>query len=258
MTLMDPMMIDVLKYIIKFVKNDKDKCRFIMTCKEISKYEFYFHDEIAAIQIINSQWFNKFTNVLAYDLKILPSAITCLYLKEYKSDIVIYDDIPSSVKYLKFGDFRSSRFEGNIPSSVTHLTFFIGNPPMKKIPLSITHLSLKGSYLVFPIFSKDFIPSSVTHLICDDYFFMLNLEIIPSSVTHLFFKGIENWHHPRDIPHFVTGVRMGKFTDDQKKLIEWGNLGNLEKYYAYGWNSQFNLASGKRKKYYLMLTRSNQ
>ena len=215
---MDPMMIDVLKYIIKFIKCDKDKCRFLMTCKEISKCEFYFHDEITAIQIIRSQWFNNFTNVLAYDLKLLPSAITSLHLKEYKSDVIIYDDIPSSVKYLKFGDFRSSAFKGNIPPSVTHLTFILNNPPIKKIPSSITHLSLKRSFPKFTSFEKGYIPSSVTHLTCDDYFFIQNRKIIPSSVTHLFFKDTEIRHRPRHIPDFVTEVKMGRFTTDQKKI----------------------------------------
>lgn len=253
---MDPMMIDVLKYIIKFIKNDKDKCRFLMTCKEISKCEFYFYDEITVIQIIRSQWFNNFTNVLAYDLKLLPLAITNLHFKEYKSDIIICDDIPSSVKYLKFGDFRSSTFEGNIPSSVTHLTFVFNNPPIKKIPSSITHLSLKRSFLKFHSYEKGYIPSSVIYLTCDDYFFMQNRNIIPSSVTYLFFKDTEIWHRPRHIPHSVTEVRMGRFTADQKKLIELGNLGNLEEYYADGWSSQFTLTQGKRKRYYLILTRT--
>lgn len=40
MSIMTQLTPDVLNYLSKFIENDKDKCRLMMTCKQISQYPF--------------------------------------------------------------------------------------------------------------------------------------------------------------------------------------------------------------------------
>jgi len=51
---------------------DKDKCKFIMTCKEMSNLNFVFVDEINISRIINSRWYDKFTKIGIYYEEIWP------------------------------------------------------------------------------------------------------------------------------------------------------------------------------------------
>ena len=104
--------LDVWGHIASFINSDKDKCHLMMTCKEISKCNFYFNEMIDNEKIIKSRWFNKFTNINADDLSILPSFVTHLKIGTYE------------ISYLTiFRTFSNYDFKGKIPSTVTHLTF---------------------------------------------------------------------------------------------------------------------------------------
>ena len=58
---------DVWSYITNFIEKDNDKCRLMMTCKEISKTRFYFYEMIDINKIINLEWFNNFANIIIND-----------------------------------------------------------------------------------------------------------------------------------------------------------------------------------------------
>ena len=48
---MDLLTIDVLGYLINFIKKDLDKCYFLMTCKRVSQCEFYFNEQKILIKL---------------------------------------------------------------------------------------------------------------------------------------------------------------------------------------------------------------
>lgn len=54
---------DIWSHIAKYIKKDKDKCRLMMTCKEISKNKFYFNEQILVKKIYNSRWFDNFVKI---------------------------------------------------------------------------------------------------------------------------------------------------------------------------------------------------
>ena len=55
---------DVWAHIENFIEKDKDRCRLMMTCKQISKNKFYFCEKIAIEKIKKSSWFNNFISVI--------------------------------------------------------------------------------------------------------------------------------------------------------------------------------------------------
>jgi len=55
-----------------FIKNDKVKCRLIMTSKEMGQCRFYFYEMINVKKIIESQWYDNFFNVI-YDAEVYKS-----------------------------------------------------------------------------------------------------------------------------------------------------------------------------------------
>ena len=114
---------DIWCYIASVINDDKDKCQLMMTCKDISKCAFYFNQEIDIDKIINSQWFNKFTNVLIHDnVRILPYSITHLSFDDVFNKSIIMR-FPPTITHLTFGRYFSKSIEYCMPSSVIEITF---------------------------------------------------------------------------------------------------------------------------------------
>jgi len=176
---------DILKYIIKFIQNDTDKCHYLMTCKEISKSEFYFYGLINVKKIANLLWFNHFVNIMIFDTKnILPKFVTHLKISwNFRGNI--NDCIPSTVTHLSFGNYFNRPIV-RIPTSVTHLTLGdnFNHSLYNIIPTSVTHLTI-GCWYGYSI--KDCIPSSVTDLTFHDDFRECHYKDVPSTVKNLTF-----------------------------------------------------------------------
>lgn len=198
--------LEILRYIFHFISNDKDKCRLLKTCKNISKFDFHFHDMIDIEKIIKSGWFDRFINVqfgtnlerLSY---LVPKSVM------YDNDHIIVNRIISSnVKYLTFGSRFNRPIKGIFPLSVTHVDFgnWFNQSVEGCIPPSVTHLT----------FSTDFnktiygcIPSSVIHLTFGNHFDKSIYQCVPSSVTHLtfgfWFRESVNRNIPTSVTHLV-------------------------------------------------------
>jgi len=209
---MNSLIYDIWSYIMRFIKNNSDKYRLLVSCKEMSKCDFYFYETIPIHKIQNIRWFNRFTNIIVLKItnklpisvkkisfalcnqitpKYLPNTITTIKFS-YIFDQPIKGCIPSSVKKIIFGEYFNQPIDGCIPSSVKKIVFGRDfNQPIKgHIPLSVTHLAL-GNF--FCHITTDYIPSSVTHLSFYN-FSLTGLASVPSSVTHLEFlcNGYDN------------------------------------------------------------------
>jgi len=152
---------DVWSYITNFIERDNDKCRLMMTCKQISQKRFYFNEQKDINKMINLEWYNNFINVITLNNHTkLPLFITHLTFGSRFNQPII-DAIPSSVMS---GSVNASKHNRScIPRSVTHLKFgqYFNQPINDAIPSSVTHLTFASRFNQ-PI--NDAIPSSVTHL----------------------------------------------------------------------------------------------
>jgi len=221
---------DVLKYLSRFIENNRDKCRFMMTCKKISICEFYFNGQVYLDLIEKSRWFNRFTNICIrnkvriklpplvthltvhceYSIKNIPPTVTHLNLSSYFKGKI--NNIPPSVTILILTWYPYQFDLIYIPQNVTHLVFHY------QFNQSINNLNLpKIEYLMFgcnfnqPIdncipssikclkFGTEFnqpikgcIPSSVTHLTFGRRFNQPLKDCIPTSVVKLVFNGTRN------------------------------------------------------------------
>src|SRR5690606_32944423 len=152
---MDSLSLDILGYLTEFI-NNRDKCCFMMTCKNISGCEFFFRELIMTDKIINSQWFDRFTNIfINKEIGILPSFVTHLSFNLHFNKS-IKDKIPGSVKYLAFGEDYDYLVRGNFKGELSYEEYdnnklFYQND----IPLNITHLRL-GPFFSHSI--NNFIP----------------------------------------------------------------------------------------------------
>ena len=156
---------EIWEIILEFVETNEDKCRLLMTSKDMPKCEFYFYELVKMndMEIRNSMWFDRFTKIICNNVNIrIPLYVTHIFFSDLFDELV-GNFIPSTVTHVVFGDFFNQPVNGCIPTSVTHLTFkscfnqFIDN----SIPPSVTHL-IFGHRFNLPI--KNNIPSSVTHL----------------------------------------------------------------------------------------------
>lgn len=117
--------LDICRDIVNIIKNDNDKCRLLMTCKEISKCNFYFNENINASEIINSQWFDRFTNV-TINKKI--------------------NKLPLNVTHLTFDAYFNKVIHDYISFTITHLRIYCNIGFInRKLPISITDLYFSGS-----------------------------------------------------------------------------------------------------------------
>ena len=116
--------LDVLKYLLNFIDNDRDKCRFLMTNKDISKCDFKFNESINIDKIMESRWFDHFTNIsLDHAVEKLP--LSTNYLKFNKRYYQEQKYINLSTNHLTLdltGDCTMD-FSNFISPSITQLTF---------------------------------------------------------------------------------------------------------------------------------------
>ena len=163
---MDSLSLDILGYLTEFL-NNHDKCRFMMTCKNMSNCEFFFRELTVTDKIINSQWFNRFTNIfIKKQIGILPSSVTHLSF-DVHFNALIKDQIPTSVKYLAFSDDYDYLVRGYFKGELSYQEYDGREPFFKNhIPSSVTNLRL-GPFFEYDI--SNIIPSSVTHLTLCSY-----------------------------------------------------------------------------------------
>lgn len=206
--MMDILPSEIWEIIIEFIELNEDKCRMLMTCKDIFKCQFYFKESVfinSDIKIHKSQWYDHFTNVLCYSTDIaLPKYTKKIYFHESFDKLINNDFIPSMVTHIDFNYIFNHPINNCIPSSVTHLSFgtIFDQPIENCLPRSITHL-IFGYRFNHPI--KNNIPTSVTHLIFGNCFNQ-SLMDIPSSVTHL---KLTNYHfHDTELPSFVKKIEF--------------------------------------------------
>src|SRR6266567_3325134 len=113
---------DIWGHIVQFIKQDKNKCYLMMTCKWISKCNFYFDDQIDIDKIIGSLWFDHFRSVIIKDIVSLPPSIIHLtFSPDFNQPINGF--IPSSVIELVFGSNFNQPINGCIPSAVECVFF---------------------------------------------------------------------------------------------------------------------------------------
>ena len=160
--------LDVWSHIAMFIVSNQDKCRLMMTCKNISKCNFYFDQPIYINKILRSQWFDYFRNVSnVFYADVLPKFVNKInFCSEFNGSI--NNIIPSSVKQLIFYG-NDNVFCGNaIPTTVTHLGLYRNNwekgmrITVRHFPPSVTHLILNSLIYAENItarylkFTKDF------------------------------------------------------------------------------------------------------
>jgi len=103
--------------------DDRDKCRFAMTCSGTMICDFLFNDNIRINKIIGSMWFDRFTHVGIYFGDNWPerfpkNVLKLSYFPNIEKEGMIYHDLktktimfmestPSTIKYVdcEQGDF---------------------------------------------------------------------------------------------------------------------------------------------------------
>lgn len=134
--------LDILKYLINFIDNDKDKCHFLMTNKNISKCDFRFNESINIDKITKSLWFDYFTNIsLDHPVEKLPLSTNYLKFNKIYCQKQKYINLPTNYLTLDLTEDCLMDFSNFISPSITQLTFInrivIGIHIEKYIPLSI-------------------------------------------------------------------------------------------------------------------------
>jgi len=207
---------DVWNYIIKFIKNDKTTCRLLLSCKEMSKCEFYFDKKIQIEKILHSDWFNHFTNVTLKDMKNkLPASVNKISFTS--CDEIIPGYIPGSITKINFSGMINKSIKDHIPNSIKDIYFgnSFNQPIDDFIPISVNKIILSNSYNREIIGS---IPPSVTHITFGDYFNNKAMFGIPSWVTHLTFYACGTWRLST-LPLTVTHLEFMMGTDSSIEYI---------------------------------------
>lgn len=142
-------------------------------------------DQIVPLdKIINSKYFNNFTNIILKKLvypNIFPNRITHLTINIWSSLFTI----PNTVTHLTYNENYLPLIKGFIPNSVTHdvthLTFgyYFDQPTKNAIPDSVTHLTF-DSYLEPKI---DSLPISLKEIMVPVIFVNKILKLIPFNRT---------------------------------------------------------------------------
>lgn len=189
-------MIDIWGCILQFIKNNKDKCYLLVTCKGIFKCNFYFIQRIHIDKIGKLEWFDKFSNVemsMSHHLVKLPINTTSLMITTIESfpdpwsvNFLLKPFIPTSVTHLEFDWKFNKLLDDFIPSSVTHLKLGASfNQPIENcIPSSVIEIMFGARFNQ----SVNNIPSSVKCLNLH-YFYNKPINELPSSVEKIFFRG---------------------------------------------------------------------
>lgn len=211
--------LDVWSHIAIFIDSDKDKCHLMITCKKISKCNFYFNEIICIEKIIGTAWFDRFTNIETDDLSILPRYLTHLKIGTWTfsyaaifGDVTNYDfngKIPLTVTHLTFPDNFNQKLDDCIPSSVIYINFgFNFDHPIKdRIPTSVTEITFGGRFN--QMINKN-IPSSVTKLNFTKYHIFRHsiFENLPSSIKKVTVTGTFHELERRDIYHSIIGLEF--------------------------------------------------
>jgi len=117
-----------------------------MTCTDISKFKFYFNDLIEVDKIINSRWFNNFTNIqVATEINKLPESISHLTLgSQYRTSIKGF--IPKTIKTITFcWDGNLNFFHKTLLE--TYIDIYLAGTSIDDFfPQSVTEIIINGTY----------------------------------------------------------------------------------------------------------------
>ena len=183
---MDQELIDVWNYTSKFIKYNKDTCYLMMTCRDLLKCKFLYHEKIAIRKIIGLHCYNYFSNVVIDDFTESNTwdKKRSIYISHFINISKWDKQLPMYISHFTIdGIWASMNIE--IPLSVTHLNFksyFDYFNPMN-IPTSVTHLKLSYNS-GYDVFLKN-IPSSITHLTLNGMYYQKDLDSIPKTVKYL-------------------------------------------------------------------------
>jgi hypothetical protein len=146
---------------------------------------------------------------------ILPQTITHL---TFKNNCGLIAHIPQSVTHLTFGDGFNNSIAGIIiPNSVTHLNFgrCFKQSIRGNIPLSVTDLTF-GEYSNQVC---DRHPSSITHLTLSNLNMSITTNPYFAKVTHLTFSSEFNLSIKNYIPSFVKYLKFGPKFDESLDTV---------------------------------------
>ena len=170
---------DIWGCIILFMKGNNDKCKLLMTCKEISKCNVTFDDPINIEQIYKSRWFHYFTNV------------------NNVTDILL---LPKNIIKLGFSENFVNNLISRIPKSVIQLTFSNGNFIGDEFPETVTHLCFRHKKRIISIGN---FPKSVSHLMVSEIIYCKNMVANNLILNHDFCGELYN-----SVPRSVSSLTL--------------------------------------------------
>jgi len=187
---MNILSLDLWGYLSDFIKFNKDKCYLMMTCKGISKCNFYFTEIIDNRIIVKSIWYHHFVNVSIHSIhEEFPSLVRSVYLVPWLHITSLKEFIPSTVTKLSID--TEQLFNNSIPSSITDL--YLGGNFRKSLSKSLSNR----------------IPETVKKLTFDASFNQNIIGCIPSSVTELYFGYLFNQSIEGCLPTSIKKLVFG-------------------------------------------------
>ena len=180
--------LEIITLMLSYVTNNKDKCRFLMTCHIIMKCDFTFDEEVRISKIEKSRWYDKFTKIGIY------------YGDEWPSQF------PLSIKhlvYLPLLDWDKNYHHSKL--SRKNYTYYkllrkIGcvDDPQSILPLSVTNLTINN-------FNDLMIEDNVVQRIIsvDTGYIYTNAE--PDGLFNLL-----SWKRSINILHITLGKEINK------------------------------------------------
>lgn len=173
------MELDIWSHIATFIDSNKDRCRLLMTHKEILKANIYFDELINVEKIMRLVWFDRFRNISnVYYLNLLPKFVTKIsFCPGFHEELT--DKLPSTVTHITFPKMLKKPSIGFLSPNITHLILsqvicchkmtarnLILNPDfddfiLDKISVYVRHLTLSAN---FNFYQKDCIPSWVENV----------------------------------------------------------------------------------------------
>lgn len=205
--------LDILGCIIVFLKGNNDKCRLLMTCKEISKSKVTFNEPVNIKQIYRSKWFHYFTDV---------------------NNVTEISLLPKNIIKLGFAENFDKNLISRIPKSVIQLTFSSGIFTGNEFPETVTHLCFRHKKRIISIGT---FPKSVSHLMVSEIIYCENMVAnnlilnhdfcgelygsVPRSVTSLTLHEDFNNYVQNCIPSTVKEITIiGNPTEERLQYIQ--------------------------------------
>lgn len=148
---MDLLPLEIWNIIFSSLESNHDKFHLLITFRDMFKCSVSFDEMMDLNKIINSQWFNKFTNIfINNNVNELPLNITKLTFRDnFNNEITM--KIPSTVTHLAFGTYFQKSVDHCIPSSVIELTFGdYFSRSLENIPSSVVTLN----FHIYSVFNK--------------------------------------------------------------------------------------------------------